>query len=110
MILDREIGTIQIFSGFPNVDRMRALLRTLTEIRHLVRRNKGSKGSSIAIRVCPVCFSEGLNQIPSFLRFIAPSVYYCESCGYKGPIFAEISVEPEHEDKISSNDEQTQKE
>lgn len=98
---------IQIFSGFPDVDRMRALLRALVEIRQLVHR---PKGSSIAIRVCPVCFSKGLKQIPSFLRFIAPSVYYCENCEYKGPIFAEISVEPEDVGMISSNNEQTQKE
>ena len=85
---------------------MRALLRTLTEIRQLIRR---PKDSSIAIRVCPVCFSD-LEHFPSLLRFIAPSVYYCENCGYKGPIFAEISVDPEHPGDILPNDEQNQKE
>jgi hypothetical protein len=98
---------IKIFLENQDGDSMRSLFRTLTEIRHLVRR---PKQGSLAIRVCPVCHSENLNLLPSFLRFIAPSVYYCEYCGYKGPIFAEIMVDPENKDLTKPNYEQTEEE
>ncbi|MFW9780045.1 MAG: hypothetical protein ACFFE8_14430 [Candidatus Heimdallarchaeota archaeon] len=73
---------------------MKTFFRTLSEIRQLLRR---PKGNSITFSVCPVCFSD-VKCLPSFLSFIAPPIYYCEYCGYKGPIFAEISLDSENPD------------
>ncbi|MFW9855231.1 MAG: hypothetical protein ACFFFG_09220 [Candidatus Thorarchaeota archaeon] len=83
---------------------MKTFFRTLLEIRQLLRR---PKGNSITFSVCPVCFSD-VKRLPTFLSFIVPPVYYCESCGYKGPIFAEISLDPESTDLVDPNHKQTE--
>ena len=68
---------------------MRHFFRNVKETLKLV-----SRGSSQdVIRVCPVCLEDTLITQTSFLTFIAPTIYLCSNCQYRGPLYAEVPVE-----------------
>ncbi|MHA2290058.1 MAG: hypothetical protein ACXABG_14835 [Promethearchaeota archaeon] len=69
---------------------MRQFFRNFGQIRRMMRRGNDSQE---VIRVCPICLRNTLSIQPTFLTFIAPSIYSCSSCEYKGPIYAEVPVE-----------------
>jgi hypothetical protein len=69
---------------------MKQFFGNLKSIRKMIRMGKPPEE---VIQVCPVCLSNSLTIEPNFLAFIAPKIYYCTVCEYKGPIFAEIPVE-----------------
>ncbi len=69
---------------------MRHFIRNFGEIRKMMKRGNRSQN---VVRVCPICLDNTLSIEPGFLTFIVPSTYSCATCGYKGPIFAEVPVE-----------------
>lgn len=69
---------------------MKQFFENLKSIRKMIR--VGNPPEQV-IQVCPVCLSKSLSVEPNFLAFIAPKMYYCTICEYKGPIFAEIPID-----------------
>lgn len=50
--------------------------------------------SNEVLKVCPVCLRTSLEIVTNRnLSAIVPPTYFCHFCNYKGPIFAEISIE-----------------
>ncbi|MHA1214675.1 MAG: hypothetical protein ACTSR2_05720 [Candidatus Hodarchaeales archaeon] len=46
------------------------------------------------IKVCPVCLHDHLKtQINPFLGLLTAPIYFCENCGYRGSIYAEIDLD-----------------
>ena len=50
--------------------------------------------SNEVLKVCPVCLRNSLEMITNpLLGGIVPPTYFCHFCNYKGPIFAEITID-----------------
>ena len=54
---------------------------------------KQSKHSSPRPVFCPNCYSAKIKQNESY--GILPRLYYCEKCGYEGPLILELEKETE---------------
>ncbi|HDM23410.1 MAG TPA: hypothetical protein ENG22_00500 [Candidatus Bathyarchaeota archaeon] len=54
-----------------------------------------SRGTAKTIRVCPRCHSPDIALSTKFDGWLTPEIYVCKRCGYRGPIYLEISVEEE---------------
>ena len=69
---------------------MRHFFRNVKETVKLMRRESSSNNT---VKVCPICLKDTLSIQPSLLTFIVPRTYYCTTCEYRGPLYAEIPLE-----------------
>ncbi|MHA2164514.1 MAG: hypothetical protein ACXAAT_01495 [Candidatus Hodarchaeales archaeon] len=59
-------------------------------VREISKMARIGKPTHPIIRVCPICFIDSLSRQSTFLTFIVPATYTCNTCGYTGPIYAEV--------------------
>ncbi len=59
------------------------------------------KKRKIRIKVCPVCGSRKIRLSSSLDGWLTPEIYICEECGYRGPIYLELQIEADKNDKRS---------
>ncbi len=57
---------------------------------------------TIKVKICPICESRNLRLSSQFDGWLVPELYICPDCGYKGPIYLEIQIDP---DELSDNEE-----
>jgi predicted RNA-binding Zn-ribbon protein involved in translation (DUF1610 family) len=63
------------------------LLQDMREVLKSLKRGKPSK------KYCPRCGSPDIRLSSMLDYWLAPSKYFCEKCGYKGPIVMELEKE-----------------
>ena len=71
---------------------------TLKNLREVLRELKHKKLAKQAPKFCPKCGSPKIKFFSSLGAYprmygIAPGQYFCENCGYKGPIAMELEEE-----------------
>ncbi len=52
------------------------------------------KKVKMKMRICPVCGSRRLERASVFSGWLTPEVWFCPDCGYRGPVYGEIEVDP----------------
>ena len=67
-------------------------MNVLRDIREVFRSLKRRKSTRI---YCPRCGSPKIRLSSSFDYWLTPKKYFCESCGYLGPIVMELEKESE---------------
>lgn len=55
-------------------------------------KRKTKKSGPPPIKLCPNCYEPKLKVGTNVGGFMAPAVYYCEKCDYKGPLYIEVDV------------------
>jgi predicted RNA-binding Zn-ribbon protein involved in translation (DUF1610 family) len=53
----------------------------------------GRKGKERRIRLCPRCGSRSIEYSSKWDGWLTPVVYLCGECGYRGPIYLEMTEE-----------------
>jgi len=65
----------------------------MQRIKNLLRRFKHSDGSAERVLVCPRCGSTKVHLSSRLDAWLTPKKYFCEDCGYVGPIIIELEKE-----------------
>ncbi len=61
-------------------------------------KGKKRKKNDLVEQLCPRCLQPHLRYASSFSGVYAPAKYICPDCGYKGPIYVDISGNAEQEE------------
>ena len=59
----------------------------LIDILKLFKRGRGG------VKLCPVCETPSLKSSSPLNGWLTPQIYICTKCGYKGPIYLEVTPE-----------------
>jgi predicted RNA-binding Zn-ribbon protein involved in translation (DUF1610 family) len=68
------------------------------KIKEMIHVLKKAKHSSPKPVFCPTCYSSKLKQNESY--GILPRLYYCEKCGYEGPLVLELESDKEIKPRV----------
>jgi len=69
-------------------------MRLLGNIREVLKTLKRRKPSLI---YCPRCASQNIHLSSGFDYWLTPKKYFCENCGYLGPIIMELEKEEDEQ-------------
>jgi transcription elongation factor Elf1 len=67
-------------------------MKMLQNVREVLKSLKHGKPKKI---YCPRCLSPKINLSSSLDIWLTPQNYFCQNCGYKGPIIMELEKEEE---------------
>ena len=73
-------------------------MKPLENVREVLNTLKHRKPTRI---YCPKCASPKINQSSSFNAWLLPEKYFCENCGYTGPIIMELEKEEKNENETA---------
>ena len=69
-------------------------MKLLGNIRQVLKTLKRRKPSPI---YCPRCASQNIHLSSGFDYWLTPKKYFCENCGYLGPIIMELEKEEDEQ-------------
>ena len=70
------------------------MMKRFFKFNNIFKSKKREPPSNEVLKVCPVCLRTSIEIMTNpFLSGIVPPTYFCHFCDYKGPIFAEITID-----------------